>query len=200
MKFKLLFITIMMPVFIIPAFAINGEEALARFKGRMSSIEKMTGNLTWSTSGSNFTGNFKYLNPGKIYVKFSSPSNKIVVANGRKLWIYDPGSSICGIQDLAGNGSGGVVSLVNDYLAIVTAQGSGGYTLKLKNANKTYSEITLMLDASFMLKKAILRSKDGESMTFTLSNVDTSAPVMKSLFDYSVPANSQVVKNPLNIK
>ena len=200
MKIKLLFTALLLPVFIFPAFAINGEEALARFKGRMQSIEKMTGNISWTTSGSNLTGNFKYLSPGKIYVKFSSPSNKIVVANGRKLWIYDPGSSICGIQDLAGNGSGGIASLVNDYLAIVTAQGSGGYTLKLKNSNKTYSEIVLILDSTFMLKKATLKSKDGESMTFSLSNVDTSASVMKNLFDYSVPANTQVVKNPLNIK
>ncbi len=200
MKIKLLFTSLLLPLFIFPAFAINGEEALARFKGRMQSIEKMTGNISWSTSGSNLTGNFKYLSPGKIYVKFSSPSNKIVVANGRKLWIYDPGSSICGIQDLAGNGSGGIASLVNDYLAIVTAQGSGGYTLKLKNSNKTYSEIVLILDSTFMLKKATLKSKDGESMTFSLSNVDTSASVMKNLFDYSVPANTQVVKNPLNIK
>jgi outer membrane lipoprotein-sorting protein len=200
MKYKVLFITLLMSFLITPAFAINGEEALARFKSRMLGIEKMTGNISWSTSGSNVTGNFKYMNPGKIYVKFSSPSNKVVVANGRKLWVYDPGSSICGIQDLAGNGSGGIASLVNDYLAIVTAQGSGGYTLKLKNNNKTYSEITLILDSSFMLKKAVLKSKDGENMTFTLSNVDTSASVMKNLFDYSVPSNSQVVKNPMNIK
>ncbi len=200
MKIKLLLTSLLLPLFIHPVFAINGEEALARFKGRMQSIEKMTGNITWTTSGSNSAGNFKYMSPGKIYVKFSSPSNKIIVANGRKLWIYDPGSSICGIQDLAGNGSGGIASLVNDYLAIVTSQGAGGYTLKLKNSNKTYSEIILILDSSFMLKKATLRSKDGESMTFSLSNVDTSASVMKNLFDYSVPANTQVVKNPLNIK
>jgi outer membrane lipoprotein-sorting protein len=140
------------------------------------------------------------MSPGKIYVKFSSPSNKVVVANGKKLWVYDPGSSICGIQDLAGNGSGGIASLVNDYLAIVTSQGTGGYTLKLKNSNRTYSEIVLILDSSFMLKKATLKSKDGESISFTLSNIDTSASVMKNLFDFSVPANTQVVKNPLNIK
>lgn len=183
------------------AFAVTGEEAIAKFKNRMHGIDKMTGILSWTTAtGSTYTGNFKYMNPGKIYVKFSSPGNRVVVANGKKLWIYDPGSSVCGIQDLTGNTSGGIASLVNDYLAIVTSQGPGGYTLKLKNSGKTYSEIVLMLDSSFMLKKAVLRSKEGEGISFSLSNIDTSATVMKNLFDFNVPANTQVVKNPLDIK
>ena len=181
-------------------FAMTGEEALAKFRGRMAGISQMSGIISWSTdSGLSYTGSFKYLAPGKIYVKFSSPRGKVLVSNGKKLWIYDPGSNVCGIQDLARGGSGGIYSLVNGYNAIVTG-GSGGYIIRLRNNDKTYNEITLKVDSTFFLNKAILKTKEGNSITFSISNVDLSPNFVKSIFDFSVPANAQSIKNPLNIR
>jgi hypothetical protein len=57
-----------------------------------------------------------------------------------------------------------------------------------------------MVDSTFFLKKAILKSKDGGTYNFSISNVNASAAVIPSIFDFNVPSNSQVVKNPLNIK
>lgn len=185
-----------------PAFSITGDEALTRFRARMLGLGKLTGVISWTAgSGQTMTGSFKYMAPDKIYVKFSNPSGKVVVSNGRKLWVYNPGINICGIQDLGGgSSSGGIAGLTKDYNAIVTSQGSGGYTIKLKNNTAHYTEIVLLVDSSFLLKKAIFKGKSDEAFSFTLSNVSTSAGVMRSLFEFSVPANAQVVKNPLNIK
>jgi len=200
MKVTLLLPSIIILMAWVDGYSMTGQEALSRFKSRMYGIPKMTGIISWSgKSGQTYTGNFKYMSPGKIYVKFSSPGNKILVTNGKKLWVYNPGSNICGVQDLARGASGGIAGLVSDYMAIVSESGSG-YRIKLKNNDRTYSEITLFVDSSFMLKKAIIRDKEGDGFTFTLSNVDTSAAVMKTLFDFNVPANAQVVKNPMNIK
>lgn len=183
------------------SWAITGDEAMANFRNRMGGISKMTGIISWTDStGSTYTGSFKYMNPGKIYIKFSSPAGQIIVSNGRSLWIYSPGNNICGVQDLAGGGSGGIAAFTSGYLAIVTAQGPGGYTIKLKSNDKTYNEILLILDSSFFLKRAVFKSKDGGSISFSLSNVSTTAPVMANIFSFDVPASAQVVKNPLNIK
>lgn len=183
------------------SWAITGDEAMANFRNRMAGISKMTGIISWTDStGSTYTGSFKYMNPGKIYIKFSSPAGQIIVSNGRSLWIYSPGNNICGVQDLAGGGSGGIAAFTSGYLAIVTAQGPGGYTIKLKSNDKTYNEILLILDSSFFLKRAVFKSKDGGSISFSLSNVSTTAPVMANIFSFDVPASAQVVKNPLNIK
>lgn len=183
------------------SFAITGDEALAQFRGRMNGAGKLTGIISWSHSGGEtYTGAFKYMSPGKIYIKFSSPPGKTIVSNGKSLWIYSSGSNICGVQDLAGGGSGGIAALTSGYFAIVTAQGPGGYTIKLKNNEKSFSEITLMVDSSFFLRKAILKSKDGGTYNFSLSNISASAAVIPSIFDFNVPSNAQVVKNPLNIK
>jgi len=57
-----------------------------------------------------------------------------------------------------------------------------------------------MLDSTFFLKRAIFKSKEGGSTSFSLSNVSTTAPVMANIFNFDVPSSAQVVKNPLNIK
>ncbi len=183
------------------SFAITGDEALSSFRNRMGSIGKLTGIISWSYStGETYTGSFKFMSPGKIYIKFSNPSGKIIVSNGRSLWVYSPGSNICGVQDLGGGGSGGIAALTTGYLAIVTAQGPGGYTIKLKSNEKSFSEITLIVDSTFFLKKAIIKSKNGESYNFSISNINANASVIPSIFDFNAPSNAQVVKNPLNIK
>lgn len=183
------------------SFAITGDAALAKFQQRMYSIGKLTGIISWSTgSGMTYTGSFKYLNPGKIYVKFSSPAGKTIVSNGKKLWIYSPANNIVGVQDLGFGGSGGIASLTKGYFAIVTSQGSGGYTIKLKNNEKTYSEILLMLDSTFFLKKAIFKTSNGTAFNFSISNISFSAAVVPTIFSFDVPASAQVVKNPLNIQ
>ncbi|MCP4130670.1 MAG: outer membrane lipoprotein carrier protein LolA [bacterium] len=183
------------------SYSLTGDEAAAKFRSRMYGISKLTGIISWSDhTGQTFTGSFKYLNPGMIYVKFSSPAGKIVVSNGKRLWIYSPSSNICGVQDLYPGSSGGIAGLTQGYMAILTSQSASGYTLKLKSGGKTYPEIILLLDSTFFLKRAILKNGAGETTSFSISNRSFSAPVMRSLFDFNVPANAQVVKNPLNVR
>jgi outer membrane lipoprotein-sorting protein len=183
------------------AYSVTGEEAVAKFKSRMFGISGMIGVISWTLqSGMTYTGSFKYMAPGKLYIKFSSPSGKVLVSNGKKLWAYDSGSNICGIQDLGIDNSGGIAGLISDYMAIVTQQGSSGYTLKLKNSEKRYPEIILLLDGTYLLKKAILKNEEGDSFSFSLSNVDTKARVMNSQFNFNPPSNTQIVKNPMDIK
>jgi len=196
-----LFALFILIIFTPASYALTGEEALAQFRSRMNSAGKITGIVSWSHSGGEtYTGAFKYMSPGKIFVKFSSPAGKTIVSNGKSLWIYSSGSNICGIQDLAGGGSGGIAALTSGYFAIVTAQGPGGYTIKLKNNDKSFQEITLMVDSTFFLRKAIIKTKDGGTYNFSLSNISFSAPIIPSIFDFNVPSSAQVVKNPLNIK
>ena len=182
-------------------FSITGDEAVAKFRARMSRVGRLSGVISWNvSSGHTFSGAFKYMGPDKIYVKFSNPGGKILVSNGKRLWVYNPGSGICGVQDLAyGSSSGGIAGFTNGYKAIASG-GPGGYTIKLKNNDKAYSEIILRTDGSFFLRKATFRDKNGGGFSFSLSNVNFSAAVMPNLFNFNVPSNAQVVKNPLNIK
>lgn len=83
-------------------FSITGDEAVEKFRSRMLRIGKLTGVISWtSLDGQTYSGSFKYLSPDKVYVKFTSPTEKILVSNGKTLWIYSPGLNMCGIQELA---------------------------------------------------------------------------------------------------
>jgi outer membrane lipoprotein-sorting protein len=184
-----------------PASALTGDEAVKKFQQRMNGIGTMSGSISWMhQSGQGYTGNFKFMAPGRVYIKFTSPSGRVLASNGKRLWVYDSSSNICGVQDLAKGGSGGIAALVNGYLAILTAQGPSGYTVKLKSAEKAYSDVTLVLDSSFLLKKAVLANKSGDGLTITLSGVRTGESMVPGMFDFAVPPNAQLVKNPLDVK
>ncbi len=178
--------------------AITVEEAISRFQGRMYSAGKLQGTISWtSSSGAAYSGEFKYMSPGMINVKFTSPSGKSVVCNGKKLWIYDNGSNICGVQDVGGV-SGGIAGIVNGYSGIATG-GGGGYTLKLKSESKAYPEIVLNLDSTFMLKRATFKDRSGNSTSFTLT-VRDGGSVFPGMFNFAIPSNAQVINNPLDIR
>ena len=194
----MLIITMLIPT--LNSYAITGSDAVSKFQSRMRSISTLAGVISITNANSHTTtGNFKYMNPGKIYVKFSNPNGKIIVSNAKQLWIFDSATKICGVQDLGRGFSGGIASFVNGYMAIVRPNG-GGYIIKLKNESKYYTEVTLSVDSTFFLQNASLKKKDGSSFTFKLSNIDRKAPVVKAIFEYNVPANTQIIKNPLNIK
>ncbi|MBN1501706.1 MAG: outer membrane lipoprotein carrier protein LolA [Spirochaetes bacterium] len=202
MKIKYSAIFVLLAVFIIlnPVFALSGDEAVANFKARMSSIGTLEGVISITYSSGNIqSGNFKYMAPGKIYVKFTNPAGKIIVSNGKKLWIYDTSSAICGVQELGGGGSGGIASFVNGYYAIATSRGSDTI-IKLKSSGKTYSEVTLLVDSLFTMKNASFRDDKGNGFSISLSGLRVGENMHAGLFDFDVPSNAQLVKDPLNIR
>jgi len=182
-------------------FSLSGEDAAEKFRNRMFRLNKLTGVISWtSLDGQTYSGSFKYLGPDKIYVKFTSPTEKILVSNGKTLWIYNLGTNLCGIQELSkGTTSGGIAGLVGGYNGIA-AGGDAGYTIKLKNDEKQFSEIILSVDGTFLLKGAIFKRDDGRIISFSISDVSTEADVSPSLFNFKVPKGVQIVKNPMNIK
>ncbi|MBP7737280.1 MAG: outer membrane lipoprotein carrier protein LolA [Spirochaetes bacterium] len=182
-------------------FSITGEEAVEKFSNRMRRIGKLTGVISWtSLDGQTYSGSFKYMSPDKVYVKFTSPTEKILVSNGKTLWIYSPGTNMCGIQELAkGSSSGGIVGLVAGYNGIAAGNESG-YTIKLKSDDKQYREIILSVDGTYMLRGAIFKREDGRIISFSLSDVSGKADVREGLFNFKVPKGAQIVKNPMNIR
>lgn len=182
-------------------FSLSGEDAVEKFRNRMFRLNKLTGVISWtSLDGQTYSGSFKYLGPDKIYVKFTSPTEKILVSNGKTLWIYNLGTNLCGIQELSkGTTSGGIAGLVDGYNGIA-AGGDTGYTIKLKNEEKQFSEIILSVDGTFLLKGAIFKRDDGRIISFSISDVSTEADVNPTLFNFKVPKGVQIVKNPMNIR
>jgi outer membrane lipoprotein-sorting protein len=188
-------------MFAAAAFPLPGEEAVQKFRTRMYGLKKLTGVISWtSIEGQTYSGGFKYLSPDRIYVKFTSPTEKVLVSNGKTLWIYSPGNRMCGIQELAkGTTSGGIAGMVAGYDGIASGD-EQGYIIKLKSDDRQYAEIILSVDGSFLLRGAIFKRDDGRIMSFSLSGLSADADVRPSLFEFTVPKGVQIVKNPLNMQ
>jgi outer membrane lipoprotein-sorting protein len=182
-------------------FSITGDEAVEKFRTRMLRLAKLTGVISWtSLEGQTYSGSFKYLSPDKIYVKFTTPTEKILVSNGQTLWIYSPGTRMCGVQELAkGTTSGGIAGIVTGYTGIASGS-DAGYVIKLKDDEKQYREIILSVDGTFLLKGAIFKREDGRIISFSISDVSSKAEVGPGIFTFKVPKGVQVVKNPMNIR
>jgi len=180
-----------------PNFAMTADEVMGKFRSRMYGAGKLSGTIEWgSDTDTRYSGSFKYM-PGKIFIKFSNPAGRTIVCNGKKLWVYNQGSNVCGVQDVGG-GTGGIAGLLSGYNGIVTGQGGDGYTVKLSKPNGAFPEVILRLDQSFFPKNISLKNRNGNQLVFRIT-LDSGA-VLNSQFEFNVPPNAQVIKNPLEIK
>ncbi|MDA3901596.1 MAG: hypothetical protein PF637_13890 [Spirochaetes bacterium] len=187
---------ILLLIISVPLYSITGKEALSKFRARMYSIGSMRGIISLSSEGGMLTGTFSFKSPGKIHVQFDN--GKTIVSNGRKLWVYNPESGICGVQDLGSGGSGGIASIVDGYTAMARTSGSGA-VIKLTGSGY-YDDITIVTDGSYLFRSATFNNSSGGGFSVTLSGVQVNLGLPGGMFDYSVPANAQLVNNPLNIQ
>ncbi len=193
---KALMTTFLLLIFAFPLFAISGSDALSKFRSRMFGVHSMRGMISLSTGGGEqLTGTFSYLSPGKIFVQFSN--GKTIVSNGKKLWVYDPASAICGVQDLGGGGSGGIAAFVSGNA--IASESASGVTIKV-NSSGPYEEITLVCDSSYLLRSATFDRASGGGFSVQLSGVQTGLGLPSGMFDFSAPPSAQLVKNPLNMR
>ena len=201
MKIKRLILIIFFICFQTQIFAFTEEEALVRFQNRMTNFETLTGTMVWTTElGITYIGSLQYINPGKIYIKITSPQNSIFVSNGRKIWLYDPENKICSIQNLDDKFSGGVSSLTKGYTLSDLQETSDGFSFQLDNKGNFFPKLLVMVDKTFFLKKIVFITKQEKETSLTIINPKTTESIREKIFSFNVPANTQVVKNPLDIK
>ncbi|MDY6969669.1 MAG: outer membrane lipoprotein carrier protein LolA [Spirochaetota bacterium] len=204
-------------------FALKGEEVVEGFKKRMIDIETMKGVISISLSaGRSYKGVFRYQNPGQIYIKFNKPRGKIIVSNGKKLFIYDSASNVCGIQELEKNSESGIIGYIDSYIPILISRTKSVIILKLKikqdvhesriesknnddnsyeeDKDEIYPDITLTLDSSFLLKEAFFENAQGEGFVVSLSGIKTGEKIVPGFFNFNVPSTAQIQKNPLDIR
>ena len=188
------------------SYAVSGDEIIEKFMARMADIEVLSGDITWTSSeGGTYRGHFNYMAPDRIHVELKSPGGILIVANGRRLWVYNRRTDICAIQDLGSEKSGGIVALLSEYSAELLTMDDQDhpeelYHIYLQNPEKEYPGITLIADESFLLREAVFEKRDGEIFSFSLSNINTSPNLVRSKFDFSVPASAQTIVNPLDIR
>lgn len=168
--------------------AQSGEELLSLLFSKMSSVESIRANV--SINGT--TGLLSYKQPHNLYLKLSD--GRIISANGRFLWFYNPSRAIAGKQDLKGT-SGGLRGLLSGYETITAS----GRVIRLQSEKKAYEEILVSLSPDNVLKSIRMKRRgDSEYYEISLSGVQTDIGLPASIFNYHPPSSAQIVENPLN--
>jgi outer membrane lipoprotein carrier protein len=169
-------------------YAQSGEELLSQLFSKMSSLESIRANV--SINGT--TGLLSYKQPHNLYLKLSD--GRIISANGRFLWFYNPSRAIAGKQDLKGS-SGGLRGLLSGYETITAS----GRVIRLQSEKKAYEEILVSLSPDNVLKSIRMKRRgDSEYYEISLSGVQTDIGLPASIFNYHPPSSAQIVENPLN--
>lgn len=167
--------------------AQSGPDVLAAFLSKMSSLESFRANV--SINGT--TGLLSYKPPHNLYLKLSD--GRIISANGKHLWFYNPSRAIAGKQDLKGS-TGGLRGLLSGYETITTM----GQSIKLESEKKTYQEILISLSPDNVLRSIRMKRMGGEPFEISFSGVQTDIGLPASIFNYHPPSSAQIVENPLN--
>ncbi|MCB1142464.1 MAG: outer membrane lipoprotein carrier protein LolA [Leptospiraceae bacterium] len=175
-------------LFSFPLYSQSGEELLSVLLSTMNSFESIRANITINGT----SGLMSYKKPHNLYLKLSD--GRILSANGKHLWFYNPSSAIAGKQDLKG-GSGGLYGLLSGYENVSAT----GTTIRLTSEKKAYEEIIVSMTPNNILRSIRMKPRGRDSYTeISLSGVQTNIGLPASIFNYHPPSSAQIVENPLN--
>ena len=148
------------------------------------------GNFTLiSGSGQLESGQIYYQYPNKIRIKLAD--KKLIITDGKFLWMCNPAHAICAKQDVGGT-SGGIAALLKNY--ICSKQGNS-YLFESNHESKELKKIIINVDKGML--KSVKFSTEKGTYTANFLNLTVGVGLKNSLFYYK-EANTQIFENPLN--
>jgi outer membrane lipoprotein carrier protein len=148
--------------------------------------------------------------PGRMRWDYQKPEKKLMVADGKTLWVYEEEDAQAFRQDLAGSTLPVQVSflvgegkLTDEFEpSLVTLEGVGGpgdRLLKLvpKTATTAYRYLVFAVDpASGMVKETVIYDQQGGKNHLVFSAVEQNKGVPDAKFKFSPPAGVKVLTSP----
>ncbi len=148
------------------------------------------------------SGTLAVSKPGRFRWDYTKPYRQLIVADGRKLWLYDPGLQQVTVRDerhalaagpaalLAGTGK------VEDQFIVSDAGRHGGlHWIRLvpRNAQSDYSSMQVGLGKDGELSELVLESKLNQTTRIVFTDVKRNVKLDGNLFRFSPPKGADVV-------
>lgn len=148
------------------------------------------------------SGTLAVSKPGLFRWDYTKPYRQLIVADGSKLWLYDPGLQQVTVRNerhalaagpaalLAGTGK------VEDQFVVSDAGEHGGLhwiRLKPRNAQSDYSSMQVGLDKNGELSQLVLESKLDQTTRIVFTDVERNVKLDAGLFKFSPPKGADVV-------
>lgn len=157
----------------------------------------------------NSKGKLYLLRPGKMRWEYFSPSKKLIVSDGRTIWIYEPGANQVfkrpikssqlptAITFLTGQGN-----LANEFKSRVLPNNNlnkvGKIVLELTplKTSPHYVRIVFVVNPqkSWEVEKTIIVDHQGNTNTFSFSNAIINKGVKATLFNFKMPDGVELIE------
>ncbi|MGH8428752.1 MAG: outer membrane lipoprotein chaperone LolA [Gammaproteobacteria bacterium] len=203
-------------VLALAAFFLSGTAAAAppqtptqRLDALLATTRTFTAHFTETVTNANAatvknaSGMVAIAKPGRFRWDYERPYKQVIVADGEKLWIYDPELEQVTVRTesqaltagpaslLAGSGNVAASFTVSDASG---AAGLDWLQLTPKSADSDYRAIRIGLAPDGQIRALELDSNLGETSRIDFSNVKSNTPVDAALFRFKPPPDADVVQ------
>lgn len=200
-------------MFTVPAQA---GKALDRLNAFFADTGAMQANFTQTVEGGAFsqpklsTGTLMMQRPGRFRWDYKTPYKQLILADGKRLWIYDPDLMQVVVKPLeialgdtpalllSSEGLGGSRSLQERFVVTELNHAREGlYWVQLlpRDKNASFQELQLGFGDHY-LRRMILVDGFGQKTTLVFSNINVNAKVKEGTFQFKPPKGVDVIGNP----
>ena len=169
----------------------------------LSGITSMKANFTEKLYGGQnnllqqYSGTMAIARPNRFYWHTKPPFAKSIIADGKNMYIYDPGLQQVTIQSLShgmGNSpamilSGGTKSFTNNFL---TSYYKGWYTLRPK-LGTSFKTISFKFKGDELVAMQLL-DKLGRTSVISFTNVAVNTALEPTIFTFKPPKNVDIIR------
>lgn len=221
--FRGVFVREIKPLFVIAiclfgTFAAPAQagKALERLNAFFADTGAMQAKFTQTVEGGAFSqpkvssGTLMMQRPGRFRWDYKTPYQQIILADGKRLWIYDPDLMQVVVKPLdialgdtpalllSSEGLGGSHSLQERFVITeLNHPREGLYWVQLlpRDKNASFQELQLGFGSRY-LRRMILVDGFGQKTTLVFSDIDVNAKVKAGSFQFTPPKGVDVIGNP----
>lgn len=188
------------------ASLLCAETPTERVQAKLNAIASMSANFTQVVKAgkrqvSNTKGTMALSRPGKFRWQTKSPMEQLVVADGKKLWIYDVDLEQVTVkkQEKSVGGTPALfLSNTNDTVSkdfnVVRLAGKGeSFELQAKSPKENYQRVTLTFNGK-ELSNIEFYDQLGQQTNIRLSEIKNNPSLPNDLFEFKPPKGVDVVK------
>ncbi|MGH8161021.1 MAG: outer membrane lipoprotein chaperone LolA [Gammaproteobacteria bacterium] len=194
---------------LLPTIALAAAPSpVSRLDALLSKTQTLTAHFTETVENANAVtikhsaGTVAIAKPGRFRWDYQKPYKQIIVADGQKLWTYDPALQQATVRDEPRALAAGPAALlagtarVEENFTVSDAGRSGGLDwLKLvpKTNDASYKSIRIGLDRKGGIRALELDSKLDQTTRIEFSRVVRNKRIDRSRFEFNPPAGTDVV-------
>jgi len=206
---KLLFrqglLVLVLMLAVLPVFA-SGATELADLLNQMKTMRASFTQTIFDNQGKmgpKSSGRMALDRPGKFRWEVTQPMPQIIIANGSRLWIYDPDLQQVTIRSLkteAGEAPALLLShqntrLEDDYT--ITEQTNQKllrwFVLQPKKKDNMFASVKMGFDDKRQLKEMVLEDQIGHATRVQFAKIEMNVSLPTSLFTFKAPSGTDII-------